>query len=462
DISDCRLSGIRLAHLAFSSTISGFALQYAGRPIYFPHNLDFRGRAYPIPIHLNHIGNDLCRGLLMFNEKKTLGESGLRWLKIHAANLAGQDKIPLKDREAYTVKNMEEVFDSADYPLTGRRWWLKSDDPWQLLATCKELTAAMRTPKPTEFKSCLPVHQDGTCNGLQHYAALGGDPLGAQQVNLVKSADGKPADVYSAIAAKVIALIEEDIAAEKPEALAMKGRVNRKTVKQTVMTNTYGVTFIGARAQVRNRLNEANADSAKLGLAPLTKAEIASCSMYITTCIFKSMGQMFDGARQIQTWLMATAALIAKTVPDSFISDADYELASDLDELGLLPSPFDIAGREAASAEEELTGTFGATVRPAVEKPEPTIPGTAGGTAADKVLEEAIASQAEETSAAEKKTEKISPRSIRGPPAERLPDRMASVIWTTPVGLPVVQPYREYKSKEVSDEFEAFEKSDGG
>ena len=29
--------------------------------MYFPHNLDFRGRVYPIPPHLNHMGADLSR-----------------------------------------------------------------------------------------------------------------------------------------------------------------------------------------------------------------------------------------------------------------------------------------------------------------------------------------------------------------------------------------------------------------
>eukprot|EP00961_Rhodomonas_salina_P118328 1592539-Rhodomonas_salina.1 len=36
--------------------------KYGG--FYFAHNLDFRGRAYPIPPHLNHLGSDICRGLL--------------------------------------------------------------------------------------------------------------------------------------------------------------------------------------------------------------------------------------------------------------------------------------------------------------------------------------------------------------------------------------------------------------
>ena len=48
--------------------------------IYFPHNLDFRGRAYPMHPHLQHLGNDLCRGLLEFAQGKPLGQEGLGWL----------------------------------------------------------------------------------------------------------------------------------------------------------------------------------------------------------------------------------------------------------------------------------------------------------------------------------------------------------------------------------------------
>ena len=79
--------------------------------------------------------------------------------------------------------------------MTGRRWWLKGENPWQLLATCMELSEALRSPNPFEYKSRVPIHQDGTCNGLQHYAALGGDTAGAQQVNLIPSET--PFDVYS-------------------------------------------------------------------------------------------------------------------------------------------------------------------------------------------------------------------------------------------------------------------------
>lgn len=44
--------------------------------------------------------------------------------------------------------------------------------------------------------------QDGSCNGLQHYAALGRDQAGAEQVN-VAPAD-VPQDVYSGTAKLVV------------------------------------------------------------------------------------------------------------------------------------------------------------------------------------------------------------------------------------------------------------------
>ena len=59
----------------------------------------------------------------------------------------------------------------------------------------------MKSEDPYAYESCLPVHQDGTCNGLQHYAALGGDARGAAQVNLEVS--DKPSDVYTHVAQMV-------------------------------------------------------------------------------------------------------------------------------------------------------------------------------------------------------------------------------------------------------------------
>lgn len=79
--------------------------------------MDFRGRAYPIPPHLNHIGNDLCRGLLLFSKSKPLGEAGLRWLRIHLANVYGFDKASFAEREAFAIEHEADMRDSVRDPL---------------------------------------------------------------------------------------------------------------------------------------------------------------------------------------------------------------------------------------------------------------------------------------------------------------------------------------------------------
>jgi DNA-directed RNA polymerase len=95
-----------------------------------------------------------------------------------------------------------------------------------------ELHEALESGDPHAYMSYLPVHQDGTCNGLQHYAALGGDVKGAAQVNL--SVTDRPSDVYTYVANMVEQLIEEDVKKGEKYAIMLAGRVSRKVVKQTV------------------------------------------------------------------------------------------------------------------------------------------------------------------------------------------------------------------------------------
>ncbi|KAJ6794908.1 DNA-directed RNA polymerase 1B, mitochondrial-like [Iris pallida] len=276
---------------------------------YYPHNLDFRGRAYPMHPYLNHLGSDLCRGILEFAEGRPLGKSGLHWLKIHVANLyaGGVDKLSYEGRVAFTENHLEDIFDSADRPLEGRRWWLGAEDPFQCLAVCINLAEALRSPSPETTISHMPVHQDGSCNGLQHYAALGRDKLGAIAVNLV--AGDKPADVYSGIAARVLEIMKRDAEkdpATEPNALRAKlllNQVDRKLVKQTVMTSVYGVTYVGAREQIKRRLKERGVIA--------DESELFSASCYVAKTTLTALGEMFQAARDIMGWLGDCAKIIA-------------------------------------------------------------------------------------------------------------------------------------------------------
>ncbi|KAF7589346.1 DNA-directed RNA polymerase [Aspergillus hancockii] len=338
------------------------ARAYRNETFYLPHNMDFRGRAYPLPPYLNQMGADNARGLLLFSEAKPLGASGLRWLKIQIANLSGFDKASLSEREQWTMDHLDDILDSANNGLHGKRWWLEAEDPWQCLAACCELRNAFQLPDPTEYPSRLPIHQDGSCNGLQHYAALGGDKVGAQQVNLEPS--DRPSDVYTGVAEFVKEAVAREAAQGNPIAKVLNGKITRKIVKQTVMTNVYGVTFMGAMKQVRKQLVDHYPD--------LSTDDKKNGSLYIARKIFEALGSMFNGAHEIQYWLGDCASRITQSLSPQQIEDI---------------------------AKEALSPT---------------------------------------------KSE--GPAKKTNDPAQKF---RSTVIWTTPLGLPVVQPYRVRKSRRI-------------
>lgn len=96
---------------------------------------------------------------------------------------------------------MDNILKSANDPWAKDSWWLESEEPWQTLSVCMEIRDVLQSGQdPRDFVSHLPVHQDGSCNGFQHYAALGRDQQGASEVNLLPTEF--PADIYSNVAAR--------------------------------------------------------------------------------------------------------------------------------------------------------------------------------------------------------------------------------------------------------------------
>ena len=363
-------AGLR-SNRCFQNFQMEIARAYVDQTFYFPHNLDFRGRAYPMSPLFNHMGADNVRGLLIFAKGKELGAAGLRWLKIHLANVYGFDKASFTEREMFANEHLDDIYDAAENPLSGRRWWLEAEDPWQCLATCIELKNALDSEDPQRFVSHLAIHQDGTCNGLQHYAALGGDAIGAKQVNLEPG--DHPSDIYTGVAELVKAEILKDAAQGNAIAEALNGIVTRKVVKQTVMTNVYGVTFLGAQRQVRKQLHEIS-----IAHSRLDSKNLSEMARYITVKIFDALSIMFTGAHDIQYWLGNCANRISQSLSPEQI---DFMLA-----------------------ENKVQ------------------PGEADYKRSPKVR-----------------------KSIDGPTAFRTP-----VIWTNPLRMPVVQPYRNGPAQEVS------------
>ncbi|XP_074602538.1 mitochondrial RNA polymerase isoform X2 [Brevipalpus obovatus] len=280
------------------------ANHFRDRLFWLPHNIDFRGRVYACPPHLNHLGNDLSRSLMLFAKGKPLGPDGLDWLKIHLINLTGlkkRESIPA--RLSYCNEIMDDIIDSAEKPLDGQKWWAKQEDPWQVLACCKEIVKASMQPDPSTFVSYFPVHQDGSCNGLQHYAALGRDLQGAKSVNLYPC--DKPNDVYSDVAELVEKQRQSDARSGNEIAKLLEGSIKRKVVKQTVMTYVYGVTTFGAKHQIYKQLKE---------MSSLPDDKLWPSSLYLTKKTFKSIATMFSATQAIQFWFTKSAILISQTL----------------------------------------------------------------------------------------------------------------------------------------------------
>lgn len=271
--------------------------------LWFPHNIDFRGRSYPMPSQLNHMGSDLPRSILMFAKGKKLGVEGFTWLKLHCINLTGtMKKESISARLEFADTILPKMLESARTPLEGERWWLGSDDPWQTFSACVEIERALSHPSgPADYSCHLPIHQDGSCNGLQHYAALGRDLLGARAVNLVPA--GKPQDVYSEIAAIVDRKRGKDSEVGVEIATALQGFIKRKVVKQTVMTTVYGVTKYGATLQIAKQLKDT--DDFPLEL-------VDQASKYLSSKTFESLNEMFTASQEIQDWFNECAQVIAK------------------------------------------------------------------------------------------------------------------------------------------------------
>lgn len=281
----------------------GVAEQFANDTFYFPHQLDFRSRAYPIPASLNHQGPDLCRGLLNAANGAEPGNRGTWWLMVHAANCYGVDRVPFDERVQWVMDHMGEIARVARDPL-GTDFWHHADKgkkPWQFLAACFALT-------DPEAAAHLPVQWDGTCNGIQHYVAMTRDEQTAWLVNM--AGDVPPANMYSEVQKQVLAKAMQD-----DEMRPHAHLITRDLVKPPVMTSTYGVTIIGMRTQIKAYLDGLNVDK-DVGYLVSRK-----CSMIIA----EVMKSMCPRVTEAMRWLKVTAREIAKSgTPVRFVSPLGF------------------------------------------------------------------------------------------------------------------------------------------
>ncbi|WP_370955663.1 DNA-directed RNA polymerase [Bosea sp. RCC_152_1] len=339
--------------------------------IYFPHQLDFRGRAYPIPMFLNPQGNDYVKSLLRFSKGLPIETDEARmWLAVHGANSYGVDKVSFAKRIQWVQDNEQMILLCANDPLgAGFRHWNNKavDKPFCFLAWCFEWAALLDAEAKGEvFLSSVPVGLDGSCNGIQHYSAALRDLEGGRAVNLLPG--DEPADIYQTVADKASLILSELLAlpkgstirdpflaelvskweAEKvnDEGAVVKGKtdwrtycqqwlsfgLNRKITKRSVMCLPYGIGQRSSMAYILEGLQEVV--EAK-GKNPFFKSEeedgLFRAALFLQPVVWAAITATVVAARSAMDWIKCYTKLVLENnqapswiTPDGFLIEQRY------------------------------------------------------------------------------------------------------------------------------------------
>lgn len=265
--------------------------------LWFPHNLDYRGRVYPITPVFNPQGIDYIKSLLKFKDGKRIGsKDAIRWMAIHGANLYGYDKAPLDAREDWADYHKFNIQMSV-YNWKSTDWWRKADKPFQFLAWCREWVGILEWG--VDWVSHMPVALDGSCSGIQHYSAMLRDPIGGSAVNLLPS--DVPNDIYQVVADKVLELIKEDNSDIAKEWI--RYGIDRKLTKRSVMTLPYGLTKYSCREYIRSDIAESG------------KGQFSSMKdsiWFFADMLWKSIDSTLVGAQVAMEFLRQVASEVSK------------------------------------------------------------------------------------------------------------------------------------------------------
>lgn len=314
--NDC----LRSKRIAVGKTL-WLADKYGQTPMHFPQELDFRGRVYPKPVFLNNQGSDWQRSLLKFADGKPVDDDGMMWLMIHGANMWGLDKVAYNKRIDFIEQNLKAILAVGKDPLSDN-FWTNADKPWAFLAFCVEL-AAIHADR--SYASGLPVHVDGSNNGLQIFSLLLKDPLGATATNCVPL--DNPEDIYQ----RVADLVNMKLAAsDRPEdRVWLDFGIDRKTTKRVVMCLPYGLTEYSSREYVRDwYLDKARSTGKRAFEVEAVFNEVGILTKYI----WESIREIVVSAVGCMDWLKACARIhvecgqpIRWTSPSGFLVEQGYK-----------------------------------------------------------------------------------------------------------------------------------------
>lgn len=302
------------------------------KAIWFPYNMDWRGRVYAVPM-FNPQGNDMQKGLLTLAVGKPIGADGFKWLKVHGANCAGVDKVTFEERIKWVEENHDNILAAAKSPMDSIDWWGQLDSPFCFLAFCFEYAGVMH--HGLSYSCSLPIAFDGSCSGIQHFSAMLRDHVGGHAVNLTPS--GKVQDIYRIVSDRVeeqlkellvngsdneMKTFEDKRTGEITERLVLGTRelarqwltygMSRSVTKRSVMTLAYGSKEYGFADQVFEDTVMPAIDSGKGAMF----TDPSQASRFMAKMIWEAVSVTVVAAVDAMKWLQGAAKLLAAEVKD--------------------------------------------------------------------------------------------------------------------------------------------------
>jgi DNA-directed RNA polymerase len=276
---------------------------------WYVYQADFRGRFYAATAGFSPQGPDMGKALIEYAGGKPHGDRGAYWMKVHLANLLGFDKEENDDRANYTDNLRSDILSVADEPLgTCRALWVNTDKPFCTLAAIFEMADIYNLGASVAINR-IAIARDGSCNGLQHYAAILRDREGAEATNVTYT--GGVADIYSKVGVvagdRVRACTNAEFADVRAAWLEHIGPAGlaRKLAKKPVMTLPYGSTQRSCTDSILDYL-------AVLDIELFPKGTRMKSSMYLTTHLWAGIGDVVTSARAAMDWLQSVASIMAK------------------------------------------------------------------------------------------------------------------------------------------------------
>ncbi len=285
----------------------------AGQAVYYPVQLDFRGRCYTRGSTLSYQGAERERAVLSFAEGGPVDEEGRAWIFSAVASHFGLDKRPFKERVAWAEASVPMLRSVVEAPLDRLELWRDCSDPWLFLQAARALVQHLDDPGAP----CgLPIRMDQTMSGLGILAGLLRDERLAAGSNLI---GGSRADLYLEVLEGLNQRLLEDLHSEEPYERQMaeqmlRWKPDRKLVKKVVMPEPYGISYMVAADLCADWVEE------HVGFVPFDrfKDEIGIPARYLASRLWEARKPVLGDTRRIDRWLRACVVTVIKAGADCF------------------------------------------------------------------------------------------------------------------------------------------------